>query len=100
MITTADVAAYLGLPDDQDPALPGPVAASNGYVAALPHVADPWDDRTTQGAIMLAARLYRRRNTPAGVESYAGEGAVYVARTDPDVAVLLRVGIAATPRAG
>ena len=43
------------------------------------------------GATMLAARLHRRRNSPGGIESFVADGAVYVSRQDPDVAVLLRM---------
>lgn len=46
----------------------------------------------TLGAEMLAARLYRRRATPSGVEALGELGAVYVARYDPDIAQLLGLG--------
>ena len=49
------------------------------------------------GAVKLAARLYRRRNTPSGVEAVADVGAMYVARGDPEIRMLLRL---ATPRVG
>jgi hypothetical protein len=41
---------------------------------------------------MLAARLFRRRNSPAGVEAMGPDGATYVMRNDPDIGQLLRLG--------
>ena len=41
------------------------------------------------GALMLAARLVRRRNSPEGVQAVTELGPVYVSRNDPDVALLL-----------
>ncbi|MDK7733244.1 hypothetical protein QP568_02895 [Propionimicrobium lymphophilum] len=43
------------------------------------------------GALMLAARLHRRRNSPGGIETLGESGAAYVARTDPDLARLLKI---------
>lgn len=59
-----------------------------------------WPDRIVSGATMLAARLYRRRNSPAGVESFGSDGAVYVSRTDPDIAQLLGLGTHQPPTVG
>ena len=46
-----------------------------------------------RGAVMLAAKITRRRNTPNAIESF-GEvgGATYVARHDPDIEKLLGLG--------
>jgi hypothetical protein len=52
------------------------------------------------GATMLAARLYRRRNSPEGVATFTADGAVYVQRNDPDVAMLLGIGAYAPPVVG
>lgn len=52
------------------------------------------------GANMLAARLFRRRNSPAGVEAFAAGAAVYVQRNDPDVALMLELGPYAAPVVG
>ena len=41
------------------------------------------------GALMLAARLVRRRNSPEGVAAVTADSVFYVARTDADVALLL-----------
>ncbi|QNQ90878.1 hypothetical protein GP475_09675 [Corynebacterium poyangense] len=50
------------------------------------------DPATIHGGTMLAARLYRRRNSPAGVESFGELGPVYVSRNDPDLAMTLGLG--------
>ena len=60
---------------------------------------DAWSDTTTpadhpdayRGGVMLAARLVRRRNSPAGIESF-GESITYVAAYDPDLDRFLRRG--------
>lgn len=62
--------------------------------------ADDWPDRITQGATMLAGRLYRRKNTASGVEAFGSQGAVYVSRNDPDIAALLRLGSYQPPTVG
>lgn len=51
-----------------------------------------WPEDIEHGALMLCARLYRRRNSAAGYEAFGGEGAVYVRRNDPDIAQLLELG--------
>lgn len=53
-----------------------------------------------EGATMLAARLFRRKESPAGVESMGPLGAVYVVKSDPDVALLLQLGPYAGPEVG
>ena len=57
-----------------------------------------WD--RTQGATMLAGRLYRRRNSALGMATFEGEGASYVMRNDPDIALLLEIGAYSPPRIG
>lgn len=52
------------------------------------------------GANMLVARLFRRKNSPAGVESFGSNGAVYVMRTDPDIAQMLKLGAWSGPQLG
>lgn len=54
---------------------------------------DAWPADLYRGAVMLAARLYRRRTSPDATIAAEGEfGPMYVARTDPDIAMLLRFG--------
>lgn len=83
------------------------VSAVNAYVPTLPYPGSvapvdpaPWPSEVELGATMLAARLARRRNSPSGVEPMGTAGVAYVARTDPDIAMLLRTGQQATPRVG
>lgn len=85
------------------------VAAVNAWVLTLPSaaVADGAADWTppslahlVEGATMLAARLKRRENTPDGVVTFGGESFAYIARTDPDVAMLLGLGAWARPTVG
>lgn len=59
-----------------------------------------WPDDVTLGATMLAARLWRRRNSPEGVATFGADGALYVSRTDPDIAQLLQLGQYAPPVVG
>ena len=103
----ADVAAYLRLPDpipatDAD-LLADVCAAAEPVVARYrPDVGDlpstiPPD--VYQGSVMLAARLYRRRNSPAGIESM-GEAVTYVASFDPDLDQFLRRGRYRMPGVG
>lgn len=60
----------------------------------------PWPLRWVEGCNMLAARIYNRRNSPAGVATFGAEGAVYVSRNDPDVAMMLAIGSYTRPRVG
>lgn len=85
------------------------VAAVNAKVRAWPVAAkaagladwtDPAVADVVEGATMLAARLYRRKNSPAGVEAFGADGAVYVQRNDPDIALLLELGNYGRPVVG
>lgn len=92
--------------DDDDVALLEDVAAVNDMVRDLPvaqltgDAVEAWPDRVTRGADALAARLFRRRSTPSGVETFGEFGPVYVRRNDPDVAMLLKLGDYAAPAVG
>jgi len=94
-----------------DPNLKQCVAATNALVAGLPTIAtvpdpdDPdappgWADQTITGAIMLAARLVRRRNSPAGVEALLDSGPAYVSRYDSDISRMLRLDRWTPPQIG
>lgn len=80
------------------------VDAANAWVTTLPGpqiIGDTWIANIVQGAVMLSARLFRRRNSPAGVEAFSDlGGAVYVQRNDPDIAMMLRIGAYTKPRTG
>lgn len=54
------------------------------------------DAETYQGAVMYAAREFRRRNSPAGVEAF-GDVTSYVSRWDPDIDRALQTGSYARP---
>jgi hypothetical protein len=101
--TAAAVAEQLSwsAEDQQDAAKLEPleptVAAANAVVRAYATTTDP--DRLARGAVQLAARLWRRRNSPEGVATLGADGAVYVQRTDPDIAMLLGMGSMYAPPA-
>ena len=73
------------------------VTAANAWARRLDL---PYDEPTRLGVTMLAARWYRRRLSPAGIEAITDTGASYVARTDPDIARLLRIDQHQIPRVG
>ena len=54
------------------------------------------DAETYGGAVMYAAREYRRRNSPAGIELF-GDITSFVARFDPDIDRALQTGAYARP---
>jgi hypothetical protein len=69
------------------------MAASLGAIDAI-QVTARWGYPSTPSQIelacrMLAARLYRRKDSPQGVITSADWGAVRVSRTDPDIHALL-----------
>lgn len=80
------------------------VDAANAWISTLPgpqQINEDWFPNLVQGGVMLAARLFRRRNSPAGVEAFSDlGGAVYVQRNDPDIAMMLGLGPYARPRTG
>lgn len=55
------------------------------------------DAETYQGAVMYAAREYRRRNSPAGIEAFGDAGMSFVSRFDPDIDRALQTGAYAPP---
>lgn len=57
------------------------------------------DHEVTVAAVMLAARVYRRRNSPAGVE-VMGESIAYASRYDPEIDRALRTGFFSSPQVG
>lgn len=81
------------------------VAAVNELVRDLPVAAKAdglttWPVRIQEGARLLAVRLYRRKDSPSGVEAFTDLGALYVQRNDPDVAMLLQLGSYMPPGVG
>jgi hypothetical protein len=59
-----------------------------------------WPAGVKLGAVMLAARLYRRRNSTQGVENFSEMGATYVARYDSDLDRQLLINQWTPPRVG
>ena len=91
--------AGVGEEDPRRPDLVQTVAGVNAFVASLPSAQltdpdpEPWPESVVTGATMLAKRFWRRRDTPAGVTQIGDDGAVLnVARSDPDVAMVLGLG--------
>lgn len=100
------VKTHLAIDDDRDDARLAPIVAaintqvSEWRVGQNHAEGDAWSPRVVLGATMLAARLFARRNSPAGVEAFNSEGAVYVSRNDPDVGMLLGLGAHQPPTVG
>lgn len=98
-VTYAAVRAYLKLDEGRDVEdVVAAVDAVNDLLVAWKGHTFPF--RYIQAGVMLAARLYRRRNSPAGVESMGEMGPVYVQRNDPDIAMLLEIGSYRKPMVG
>lgn len=96
--TDALVKAYLSLTDDREDArVTQAVNATNAVVkemrcvSLIPSTATEYPESIVMGAVMLAGRLVRRKNSPGGYEITV-DAAVYVSRSDPDIGMLLAVG--------
>lgn len=95
------VAAWLKLPTplpDGDADLLADASAEAERVAEL-YRPEWWDadratyapdDETMGGATRLAGRIWRRRNSPGGIETFA-DSTMYVARFDPEIERALRM---------
>lgn len=95
--TVDAVAGWLGIPEN------GAGAVERGHIAtvvpAVNSLVRQWHptpevlpDHIVAGAVMLAARVTRRRNSPAGVEALGELGATYVSRYDVDLDRMLELG--------
>ncbi len=106
--TLAMVKTHLTVKDTRDDdRITAIVSAVNRVVRSWPCSeaavgASDWTgaDDVVEGATMLAARLWRRKGSPAGVEAMGTLGAAYVMRNDPDIAMLLQLGPYAGPQVG
>lgn len=95
IIDAAGVSAWQPAIKQDDPALPFVVDAVNDWVTRLPIVADngtddagnplPLPGGVKLGALMLAVKTHRRRNSPNGIEQVTGDGIAFVARHDPEI---------------
>ncbi|MFD4355828.1 hypothetical protein ACFWPX_24980 [Nocardia sp. NPDC058518] len=107
-LTTVElVRAYLALEEDGAAADETYLAATvSAVVSRVATWLEPlaagaeWPDHVRHGATMLAARVWKRRGTPSGVETQGDFGAFYVQRTDPDIAMLLGLGNHLPPKVG
>lgn len=100
-VTYASVREYLKLKADTDIELVEEAvdAVNDLLVAWKGDITFP--ARYIRGGVMLAARLYRRRNSPGGVENMGQDiGVVYIQRNDPDIAMLLEIGTYRKPVVG
>lgn len=101
---TAELTArWLTMNDGPNQDVVDTTAAVNAVIRrwkSTPPDGTAWPQDTVRGAVMLAGRMYRRRNSPAGVEAFGPEGVAYVSRTDPDVAMFLEIGPYARPAVG
>lgn len=106
LVTAAAVAEYLQSTVADEPGIDAVVAAVTDVVTEIhgaPAAGAQWRAKYQLGAIMLAARLVRRRITPAGVIQGIGEmggATAYVQRVDPDAAFHLELGNYRKPRVG
>lgn len=100
--TVEAVQAWLGPMDEDADVLADTVAAVNSLIVSWKGArpVDGWPAHVVRGLNMLAARLVRRRNSPAGVEAAGELGPLYVQRNDPDVAMLLGLGAYTRPAVG
>jgi hypothetical protein len=100
-VTYAEVRQYLKLKDGLDVELvQEAVDAVNDLLLTWKKDTLVFPARFIRGGVMLAARLYRRRNSPGGVEDMGNLGAVYIQRNDPDIAMLLEIGTYKRPQVG
>jgi hypothetical protein len=88
--------------DDAGASVAAAVAATNSLVRGwLPPAPDgEWPAHHRYGANLLAARLWRRKDSPGGMLQFGMEAAVYVSGNWPDVALMLGLGEYRIPRVG
>lgn len=102
--TPEGVRVYLGLSeaDTDTEALNLSCAAANAFLRRYKGDEPPgdgWPSDWVLGTVMQAAGLYRRRNTPGGVDTF-GDTGMYVRATDTEVERMLRIGRYAPPGVG
>lgn len=96
------IATWLGA-KSADESMQAIAQAVTRYVNSLPSidlVEGVWAETTMLGATMLGARLYKRRNSPNGIEAFAEVGNTYISRYDSDIARLLHVEAFRKPMIG
>ncbi|GMV27719.1 MAG: hypothetical protein AMXMBFR58_37500 [Phycisphaerae bacterium] len=90
VVTELSVATWLGMAQP-DAHLATIVPAVNVYVREV-HGDGELSDAVQLGALMLAALIHRRRNSPGGVEQLGDLDPSFVARYDPTISQLLQLG--------
>ncbi|ANA87586.1 hypothetical protein PBI_JEANIE_8 [Gordonia phage Jeanie] len=90
VITELSVATWLGM-SAPDAYVSEVVPAVSVYVREI-HGDGELTDAVQLGALMLAALIVRRRNSPGGVESFGELDPSFVARYDPTISQLLKLG--------
>ena len=92
LIDKAKLIKQLKVPAEQTADLADVIDAVIDLVADWVPAARWERPRTRRGAHMLAARLWRRRSSPSGVETLGELGPTYIAKWDPDIESLLGIG--------
>lgn len=100
IVSTDDVLHAMQLGERERPEVDDVVAAVNALIVSYKGDRETWPVYWSHGAKMLAMRIYRRRDSPGGVEALGELGPVYVSRNDPDLAQLLEIGRYAKPVVG
>lgn len=92
--TVDAVAGWLTVPDGhaERAHIATVIPAVNQFVRSIHGDGPTWPPDVVHGAVMLAARITRRRNSPAGVESFTELGPTYVSRYDADLDRFLGLG--------
>ena len=91
--------------EQSGPNLTRTVAATNSFVNSQPveqqlDPDDAWPEHVRIGALMLAARLIKRRNSPNGIEAATDMNVTYTARYDSDIARMLQLDKYQAPAVG
>lgn len=103
-VEAQDIANWLGSKQPPTQEMQDIAEAVTYYVNRLPSIdledGGDWAQTTKTGAVMLGARLYKRRNSPNGIESFSEVGNTYVSRYDSDIARLLNIEAFRKPMVG
>lgn len=94
MATTADLAtlrSYVGAVSTADDTLLSErLASARAWVEARVMEDSVGTDEVEEAILLMASRLYARRNSPEGTMGFGGEGIVVrVMASDPDIKALL-----------
>lgn len=100
IVSTDEVLHAMQLGERERPEVDDVVAAVNALIVSYKGDRETWPAYWSHGAKMLAMRIYRRRDSPGGVEALGELGPVYVSRNDPDLAQLLEIGRYSKPVVG